>query len=292
VTLTTVIGSYPRRYEELGAEAVLQSVNDQLEAGIDLVSDGQTRYDMIEYFARAITGYTFTKGSAIEGKIGRGDPALFSADLAAARRLTPHVKGIITGPVTLVFASRIRGFYRGYRDINVYLDTAAALLDIARALEAGGAEWLQIDEPYLSVGAPMDIAREAVETIATGLKVPVALHVCGKVAPIFEQLVEWQGISLLSHAFMGDDNAGVLGSARFLASGKMLGLGCIDTRTERIEEADAVEKMIRRALEKIPPDRLVIHPDCGLRLLPRASARGKMKSMVAAARRFDSEKPQ
>ena len=74
---TTVIGSYPRRFAELGEEAIIQSVNDQREAGIDLVSDGQTRFDMIEYFARAISGYSFGKSSYVEGKIGKGDPSVF-----------------------------------------------------------------------------------------------------------------------------------------------------------------------------------------------------------------------
>ena len=54
----------------------------------------------------------------------------------------------------MVFSSRIKGYYRGYRDRNVYLQTADALLDIAKALAENGADWIQIDEPYLSVGLP------------------------------------------------------------------------------------------------------------------------------------------
>ena len=131
----------------------------------------------------------------------------------------------------------------------------------------------------------MDIAREAVETIAAGLKVPVALHVCGKIAPIFEQLVDWRGITLLSHAFMGDDNWGVLSSPRFLASGKMLGLGCIDTRNRAGRRDCRRGKTNTGRAEKIPSERLVIHPDCGLRLLPRAAALDKMKNMVAGVRK-------
>ena len=283
---TTVIGSYPLRYSELGKEAIIQSVKDQLEAGLDLVSDGQTRYDMTEYFARAISGYSYSGESSIEGKIGQGDPSVFLEDLAVAHRLAPRVKGIITGPVTLVFSSKIKGCYRGYRDKNVYFDTARALLDIAQAMQANGVEWIQIDEPYLSVGAPMAIAREAVESIAANLKVPVALHVCGKVTAIFEQLVEWRGIKLLSHAFMGDDNSAVLNSEKFLTSDKMLGLGCVDTKTTRIEEVDKIEKLIRWALDSMPPDRLAVHPDCGMRPLLRDAAFGKMKNMVKAARKI------
>ncbi len=132
---TTVIGSYPLSYGELGQDAIVRSVSDQIDAGIQLVSDGQTRYDMIGYFATSIEGYSYEAKSSINGKVGKGSPAIFLEDLEIAKRITPHVKGIITGPVTLVFSSMIKSYYKGYRDQAVYLDTAKALLDIARALE-------------------------------------------------------------------------------------------------------------------------------------------------------------
>jgi 5-methyltetrahydropteroyltriglutamate--homocysteine methyltransferase len=281
---TTVIGSYPLKYDQLKDDAILQSVQDQLDAGIDLVSDGQTRFDMIEYFARAIEGYTFDTKSFINGKIGRGMPDLFVADLQVARRLTPRVKGTITGPVTLVFSSKIKGVYQGYRDENVYLDTAKALLDIAQALEHNGAEWIQIDEPYLSVGAPMDIAKKAIENIARNLTIPVALHVCGKVQPIIDKLLDLQGVTLLSHGFMGEDNRELLRLPKLKSSHKMLGLGCVDTKKNRIEAVEEIVTLIKTAVQSIPANRLVIHPDCGLRSFDRETALAKLKNMVIAAR--------
>jgi len=282
---TTVLGSYPLSYGELGKDAIIRSVSDQIDAGIQLVSDGQTRYDMIEYFARSIEGYSYDAKSFINGKIGKGSPEIFLEDLEIAKGMAPRVKGIITGPVTLVFSSEIRGYYRGYRDEAVYLDTARALLDIARALEENGAEWIQIDEPYLSVGAPMGIARKAVESIALNLKVPVALHVCGTIAKIFRELLQWEGVNMLSHAFMGDDNTEILSFKELRSSDKMLGLGCIDTKSTKVEEVEDIEKLIRTAMEKIPKERIAVHPDCGLRVLPRELAFEKMKRMVIAAER-------
>ncbi len=286
--LTTVIGSYPLSYAELGRDAIAGSVKDQLDAGIQLVTDGQTRYDMIEYFARAIEGYSYDAGSSrsfIKGKIGKGDPGVFLEDLEVTRGIAPHVKGNITGPVTLVFSSSIEGYYQGYQDRQVYLDTAEALLGIARALEQNGMEWIQIDEPFLSVGAPMEVAREAVQRIALGLKIPVALHVCGEVNRIFKELLEWEGVRMLSHAFMGDGSLKILDFPELLASDKMLGLGCIDTKSTRVEEVEEIEELIRTALTKIPAERLALHPDCGLRILPREVAFEKMKRMVIAAGR-------
>jgi 5-methyltetrahydropteroyltriglutamate--homocysteine methyltransferase len=281
---TTVIGSHPLKYDQLGEDAILQSVQDQLDAGINLVSDGQTRFDMIEYFARAIEGYTFDAKSYINGKIGRGIPDLFISDMEVARRLTPHIKGTITGPVTLVFSSRIKSVYQGYRDENVYLDTAKALLDIALALQHHGAEWIQIDEPYLSVGAPMDIAKKAIESIALNLTVPVALHVCGKVKSIFDKLLDLQGVTMLSHGFMGEDNKEIIQSPKLISSPKILGLGCVDTKKNRIENVEEIEHLIKIAIQCIPANRLVIHPDCGLRLLDHKIAVAKLKNMVIAAR--------
>jgi len=282
--LTSVIGSYPLKYSELGPDAIRQAVEDQLDAGIDLVTDGQTRYDMIEYFARAIEGYTYDGKSVVAGKIGRGRADEFVEDFRLAKSLAPRVKGLITGPVTLVFSSRVKAPYSGYRDENVYLDTADALLDIARALEAEGAEWIQIDEPYLSVGAPMTIAQHAVERLASGLRVPVAMHVCGTVGTIFPQLLTWAGVTLLSHGFMGDKNDDVLLSKELQASSKMLGLGCIDTKSPVVESQEAVSALIHRALDLLPAERVVIHPDCGLRMLPRDAVKAKLRVMTSAAR--------
>jgi len=287
--LTTVIGSYPLKYSELGPDAIRQAVEDQLQAGVDLVTDGQTRYDMIEYFARAIEGYSYEGKSVVTGKIGRGKPEEFVQDFRMAKSLAPRVKGLITGPVTLVFSTRLKAPYSGYRDESVYLDTADALLDIARALEAEGAEWIQIDEPYLSVGAPMTIARHAVERLATGLHVPVAMHVCGTVGGIVPQLLEWQGVTLLSHGFMGDKNDDVLLSAELKNSDKVLGLGCIDTKSPDVESEDEVAALLRRGLDLLPPERVVVHPDCGLRMLPREAVQAKLKVMTAAARKVTGQ---
>lgn len=283
---TTVIGSYPLNYQQIGIEAIKGAVQDQLDAGVWLVTDSQSRYDMVEYYARAIEGYSYNGRSVITGKIGRGNSQELLDDLKVAKEMAPHCKGVITGPITLVFDSKIKGYYKGFSDEQVYLDTAKALLDIATDLQEGGAEWIQIDEPFLSVGAPMDIARHSIESIAMNLKVPVALHVCGVVTKIFKELLQWNGITMLSHAFMGDDNVEILGWSELKDSDKILGLGCIDTKTVEIEEIADIEKLITKALDNLPAERLVIHPDCGFKLLPHDVAFEKLKRMVLATKRI------
>jgi 5-methyltetrahydropteroyltriglutamate--homocysteine methyltransferase len=282
---TTVIGSYPISYQKFGKDAILQSVQDQIDAGIDLVSDGQTRFDMIEYFAKAIEGFSFDSKSFISGKIGKGNPDVMVSDLKTAQELTTHVKGIVTGPVTLVLSSRIKGYYQGYRDENVYLDASEAILGIAQALEEQGAEWIQIDEPYLSVGAPMEIAKKAIERIALNLKVPVAVHVCGKVGSIIDKLLDLDGVDMISHGFKGEDNLALLQYDKLINSKKILGLGCVNTKRSKVEEVSEIETVIKTALQNFPRERLAIHPDCGLRPLnDREAALAKLKNMVIASR--------
>jgi 5-methyltetrahydropteroyltriglutamate--homocysteine methyltransferase len=87
--LTTVIGSYPLNYSELGPDAIKTAVSDQLEAGIDIISDGQTRCDMIEYFASAIDGYSYAGKSFINGQIGTAIPSCSSTTLKLAKTLRP-----------------------------------------------------------------------------------------------------------------------------------------------------------------------------------------------------------
>ena len=283
---TTVIGSYPLNYREIGVNAIKGAVKDQLDAGVWLITDSQSRYDMVEYFARSIEGYSYSDRSVITGKIGRGYSQELLDDLKVAKEMAPHCKGVITGPITLVFDSKIKAYYKGFSDEQVYFDTAKALLDIALDLQQCGAEWIQIDEPFLSVGAPMNIARQAIESIAMNLQVPVALHVCGVVTKIFKELLQWKGITMLSHSFMGDNNLEILEWSELKDSNKILGLGCIDTKTVEVEEVADIEKLITKALENLPTERLAIHPDCGFKLLPRDVAFEKLKRMVLATTRI------
>ena len=90
---------------------------------------------------------------------------------------------------------------------------------------------------------------------------------------------------MLSHAFMGDDNIALLDFEELSASERMLGLGCIDTQSTQVEDIQKIEDLVKKAIQKVPKERIAIHPDCGLRLLPRDIALEKMKRMVIASRR-------
>jgi 5-methyltetrahydropteroyltriglutamate--homocysteine methyltransferase len=284
--LKTVIGSYPLDFDKIGLVAIRDAVNDQLKAGIGLVTDGQTRTDMISYFAKSIDGFRGgTDKPKLVDKIGEPHPSVIIKDFRMAKMLLPEdkaIKGILTGPVTMAFSSTIEtSEYKGFRDENLYMDIAGALLKIGKELEKEGAAWIQIDEPYYSVGAPMELAKKAVEHITAGLKVPVALHVCGDVTKVYKKLVDFEGIDLLSHAFMGfPNNLKLLEKEPLVSHGKKVGLGIIDTSRTKVETSVEVAALVRQAVDKLGWEGLVFHPDCGLRALKREVALAKLTAMV------------
>jgi len=281
----TVIGSHPSDFNKLGLVAIREAVNDQLKMGIDLISDGQTRTDMVSYYAKSIDGFKAAgdKPRIVE-KIGEPHPTALLKDFRLARLLLPEdkeIKGIMTGPVTMAFSSTIEASdYKGYRDAKLYMDIASALLEIGKKFEEEGASWIQIDEPFYSVGAPMELAKEALEHITSGLKVPVALHVCGDITKIFTKLLDFNGISVLSHAFMGyKNNVKVLDREILESHDKKIGFGCIDTQTTRVETPEEVTELIKVGIEKAGWENLIFHPDCGLRALGRDVALSKLEAM-------------
>jgi 5-methyltetrahydropteroyltriglutamate--homocysteine methyltransferase len=293
---TTVIGSYPLRYEELGHDAIVRSVEEHIAAGVELVSDGQTRSDMVSVYADVLEGVELRPepGASerklhIVGKVALKDPSLFVEDfLLAVKQANGRaaVKAIVTGPVTLAFSSILATkAYKGYRDRALHLDFSNAILHLARELEKAGAEHFQIDEPYFSVGVPMDLAQEAVENIATRLHGEVALHVCGDVSKVFDQLLEFRGIGLLSHAFAGTPaNLALVSRGKLEKAGKRLGFGCVDSASDVVEDIGTVIGLLQLGIRLAGKTNLVVHPDCGLRALPHEVARAKLEVMCRAAR--------
>ncbi|MGQ9582890.1 MAG: hypothetical protein ACUVV6_05170 [Thermoplasmatota archaeon] len=346
---TTVIGSYPLSYGELGPEAVRRAVKEQISAGVRLVSDGQTRGDMISIYAGMIkglearvegawglgTGRPGAEGGGepmegeggdrsgggirggrksrtgeggggapwsggggggerkvfITGRVSAGDASKLVEDFKLARETAggrADVKAILTGPVTLAFSSILdTRVYGGYRDRRLYLDLSAALLEIARGLEAAGARHFQLDEPFFSIGVPLELAHEAVEALATGIRGEVALHVCGDIGRVLDWMLSLRGVGVLSLEFAGaPQNLEIISRRKLEGAGKLLGLGCIDTASERVESEDEVLSLLRRGVEAAGSDNVIVHPDCGLRGLPLDVARAKLRVMCAAARRL------
>jgi 5-methyltetrahydropteroyltriglutamate--homocysteine methyltransferase len=283
---TTVVGSYPavagRGFCSLldpMKAAVRNAVGDQRAAGIDIISDGQVRADMVTAFASRLPGIT---GQEVTGKVMPASFGITVHDTAYACTQHPFVKGILTGPSTLAHGLHLRT--RQYRSREELVpDIALALAHEARELERAGVCMVQVDEPIFSTGAAdLDTGREGIRVIAESTGLPLVLHACGSITAIADSLLAMP-VDVLDLEFSKNPgNLEVMG--RNDLKGKKIGLGCIDSTSDTIEQVPEIEKVVRRGVELFGPDRLLADPDCGLRMRQRDAAREKLSRMVEAVK--------
>ena len=304
---STVVGSYPVELKEsssakdkllkaLGAhdvykDAIKSSVIAQLDAGVDIVSDGQVRGDMVSIFTKYIPGMRIEDGNTmIVSKILRPVQEISVKDLQYAKKVMSDyyggkipegkgVKGIITGPNTIVHSSRIQFFYKNRED--AIIDLAHSLKHEAKAI-AKKVEpvYIQIDEPFLSTGmVDMKTAREAIGILRDGLDVPLGMHVCGILSDAFKDISKFD-VDILDFEFAGNNvNLGVLEQNADLISGKKIGFGCVDSSVNTVDDVKDVENLVTKAIEIVGKDNLLLDPDCGLRRAPKDVAFEKLRLM-------------
>jgi 5-methyltetrahydropteroyltriglutamate--homocysteine methyltransferase len=281
--LTTTIGSFQRFSPDLH-ESIDRALEFQLRHGLDILTDGEQRSDMVSYFAESLDGLAVEDGAPlVTGKISlKGDPAAFSKveDLNYIRLKYPQkkVKVAITGPTTLgmTCASRkVKGHYRNLMDFDLYEDIALALAPIAKALTDRGA-YLQIDEPFLSQGY-RDLKERVslLDYVASGLpRDRVSVHVCGFIGRygVIDHLLKLQNVSVLSFAFAGRTerpNVDHLSRKAFVDADKKLGVGATAVTPMTAEEVHSPADVTRRIHEvsvKVGRENLAyVHPDCGMR---------------------------
>jgi 5-methyltetrahydropteroyltriglutamate--homocysteine methyltransferase len=283
---TTVVGSYPvvrsvgfRSILDPMRSAVENAVDDQLKAGIDIISDGQVRGDMISVFTAKIPG---VQGQIVTGKVEAPLKPVTVADTRIALNRHPKVKGIITGPSTLAHALRIgTPLYRNREELIV--DLAEALVPEARALQDAGVTILQIDEPILSTGiADMQAALESIQLITSQLNVMTCLHVCGELVGVIDAILKMP-VSILDFEFSESQvNLDLL--SRKDLKGRLIGYGCVNSNDLNVENPATICKRIEMGAEIFDPESMLIDTDCGLRMLSRDIAFKKLQNMVEASR--------
>jgi 5-methyltetrahydropteroyltriglutamate--homocysteine methyltransferase len=214
------------------------------------------------------------------------------------------IKFSLTGPFSL--SRRVHN--EAYADpADLVLAFARILNREVRALAAAGAAILQVDEPFLA-GYPeqVGLAVQALNIVFDGVAGPPrgvagptrAVHVCygnryarpaweGHYEFLFPAILDAQVDQLvLEFARKGYDDLDLF---RRYPSPFTLGLGVIDVKNPQPESPELVVSRVRRALQVLPPERLIINPDCGLRHVPADKARAKLLAMSqgAAAVRSD-----
>lgn len=304
---STVVGSFPvevkgpssakdKLMNTFGAfdpfkQSIEDSVIAQLDAGVDIISDGQVRGDMVSIFTEFIPGMKIVDGNTeIISKIRNPTKEISIKDLQYAKKIMKDyfggsipegkgVKGIITGPNTIVHSSRITGFYKNKE--NAIIDLAHSLkfeVDaIAKKVEP---VYIQIDEPFLSTGmVDMKVAKEAIGIIKDGLEVPLAMHVCGILSDAFSDISKFN-VDILDFEFAGNDvNLGVLERNADLIADKKIGFGCVDSSVNVVDDENEVDELVKKAIEIVGKDNLILDPDCGLRRAPKDVAFRKLELM-------------
>jgi 5-methyltetrahydropteroyltriglutamate--homocysteine methyltransferase len=319
--LTTVVGSYPKpkwlnRADELAADpdskfdagdlaeahddAARCITHEHERAGLDTVVDGEMRRnEMVEFFADRIDGYEFNGRVKVWGHNYFDKPSVVSAveydepwlvdefaftDAAAEK----PVKVPITGPYTLASWS----FNEVYdTEADLAYDLADLVNEEIEKLVEAGARYIQIDEPALAT-TPDDhaIVGECLERIVAGIPedVRIGLHVCyGDYSRIYPELNDYPidefDVELCNGGY---EQIEVFTEPEFEPD---LALGVVDAHTAEVESVAEIKENILEGLKVVPPERLTISPDCGLKLLPREIAYGKMENMVQAAREVEQE---
>lgn len=304
---STVVGSFPvknhspsnakdKLLNALGAydsfkKSIEDSVIAQLDAGVDIISDGQVRGDMVSIFTQYIPGMKLEDGNTvIVSKIRKPTKEISIDDLKYAKKIINNyydgnipegkgIKGIITGPTTIVHSSRIESFYKNKED---------AIIDLAHSLKYEvdaiankiQPEYIQIDEPFLSTGmVDMKVASEAIDILRENLDIPLAMHVCGTLDNVFNDLAKFN-VDILDFEFAGNNvNINVLENNINLVHNKKIGFGCVDSSVNEVDDFDEVDDLVIKAINIVGKDNLILDPDCGLRRAPVDVAFRKLELM-------------
>jgi len=294
----------PDLLEEAQNDATLIAIRDEERAGLDIITDGEMRRESYSNrFATALDGVDIDNpGTALDrsghpnpvprvvGRVSRrhavevGDLKFLKANVTAGHM----VKMTVPGPFTMSQQAQ-NDFYKDEGEMA--LDYAAAVNEEIKDLFANGADIVQIDEPYMQ--ARPEKARRygvaAVNRALEGVTGTTALHICFGYAAIIH--VRPSGYSFLpeladtpvKQISIETAQSNLDTSVLAKLPGKTIILGVIDLSTNAVETPDVVAARIRKALPYVPPERIVVAPDCGMKYLPRDVAFGKMKAMVAGA---------
>lgn len=291
----------PEFLAEAKDDAVLSILRDQEDAGIDIVTDGEVRRESYSApFANAPEGINRER---VETMIGRaGKPNQVPVISGPLKRISPvHVDDVkflrantdrtikitIPGPFTLSQLA-ISEYYSSPEEVAMAY--AECLNEEIHDLFAAGADIVQFDEPYLQ--ARYEDAKaygvKAVNRAFEGVNGTTALHVCFGYAYVVSDK-PGDGYSCLP--LVNDINVDQvsieaaqpdidLAAALKCLPNKTIMVGVLNLGDETPETPEIVASRLRKALETIPPERIIAAPDCGLKYLPRASARAKLKALV------------
>jgi len=284
-------------FERVQEKVVKEAIDEQVKAGLGLVTDGLIRwYDPISHFARGLgcevngllrffdTNFYFRQ-PVVNAKVSWKGPTVVH-ELVFAKKSSPKpVKAVVTGPYTLAKLS----INRSNADFkSLVAEFAECMAQEVRELSKSGAELIQVEEPsILKNPDDFDLFKTAVETVTSEKgKAKVALYTYfGDAAPLYPKLMRLpvDGLGLdFTYSQRLQDVVARLGCS------KDLGLGLIDGRNTKMESEAEVLKVLKKILPTVGSERVYLSTSCGVGdYLPREVAFKKLKMVSAIAKKAE-----
>jgi 5-methyltetrahydropteroyltriglutamate--homocysteine methyltransferase len=326
---TTTIGSFPQTHEiraarkafknkEISPEQYETSMKDEIrhvieiqeQIGLDALVHGEAeRNDMVEYFGEQLDGFAFTQEGWVQSYGSRCvKPPIIWGDVQRSRPMTVRwaqyaqslsqrpVKGMLTGPVTILFWSFVRDDLS--REAICY-QIAEALRHEINDLAVAGIGMIQVDEPAFREGLPLRkkdwapylewAVRAFKHAVADAPKdVQVHTHMCySEFNDIIESIAALDADVITIETTRS--NMKLLDAFSEFDYPNAIGPGIYDIHAPQIPTVEEIEPRVKLALEKIPAERLWINPDCGLKTRTWAEVIPSLEAMVAVARKLRQE---
>ncbi|MFV8359158.1 5-methyltetrahydropteroyltriglutamate--homocysteine S-methyltransferase [Flavobacterium sp. LS1P3] len=320
---TTTIGSFPQtaevrswrakfkkgvlnqqQYDDLLQKETEETIRFQEETGIDVLVHGEfERNDMVEYFGEQLDGFTFTKNGWVQsygsrcvkppviyGDVSRPNPMTVKWS-AFAQSLTPKwVKGMLTGPVTILQWSFVRN---DQPRSETCTQIALAIRDEVVDLENAGIKIIQIDEPAIREGLPLrkeewvtylDWAVKAFRISASGVKddTQIHTHMCySEFNDIIQNIADMDADVITIECSRSQME--LLDAFADFNYPNEIGPGVYDIHSPRVPSSTEMVKLLEKASAVIPVDQLWVNPDCGLKTRHWDETKKALIEMVAAA---------
>lgn len=317
ILLTTTVGSFGKpdylqkarnqnargklsdsELEQLERQATEEWIRRQEQVDLDILVDGEMyRGDMVAYFAERLEGFKigglvrsygnrYYHKPVIASKVKRPKPMTVDWFRYTQGLTDRPVKGMLTGPYTMLDWSYNEA-YKTRRDAALAL--AEVIRQEAEDLERAGAKYIQIDEPAIHARPEeIDIAIEAMGVVTQDLKAKTVSHICyGDFAAIYPKVLELP-VDQLDLA-MSNYEYRWLELFDQHPFTKELAIGIVDVHSHRLETVEEAAEGIRKGLRYVPADRLLPHPDCGLKTRTVEESLDKCRVVVEAAKKVRAE---
>lgn len=328
--LPTTIGSFPQtrevkqkraafrkheisqeEYDEFIAERIDSWIGFQEEIGLDVLVHGEfERNDMVEYFGQHLEGYVFTKKAWVQsygtrcvkppiiwGDVSRKDPITVRWSVYAQKQTKKIVKGMLTGPVTILNWSFPR------EDISIKestLQLALAIREEVLDLEKNGIRIIQIDEAALREKLPLrrsdwqseylDWAIPAFRLVHSGVKpeTQIHTHMCYSEFNDIISAIDDMDADVISFE-ASRSNLEILDELKEKNFKTEVGPGVYDIHSPRIPTVEEIEQALHRILAKVKKEKVWVNPDCGLKTRGEKETKASLKNLTQAAQNIREE---